>query len=46
MAHSLNVSGNPNHVLCLNKIKGKVMLAVFFDAQGLVHYEFTPKGIV
>jgi hypothetical protein len=27
---------------CLDKRKGKVMLEVFLDAQGLIHYEFIP----
>lgn len=28
----------------LNRSKGKVMLEVFFDCKGIVHYEFIPQG--
>ncbi|UYV78740.1 hypothetical protein LAZ67_16002617 [Cordylochernes scorpioides] len=30
--------------VCLDKSKGKVMLVVFFDYQGLVYYEFIKEG--
>ncbi|UYV64875.1 hypothetical protein LAZ67_3002226 [Cordylochernes scorpioides] len=31
--------------VCLDKSKGKVMLVVFFDYQGIVYYEFIKEGV-